>query len=85
MNVGVKSNILKLALFATGLAGIVAEYILSTLATYFLGDSVFQWTMIVSVMLFSMGLGSRISQYFTKDLLFKFIIIEFSLSFPSVF
>ena len=75
-----KSNILKIALFATGLAGIVAEYILSTLATYFLGDSVFQWTMIVSIMLFSMGLGSRLSQYLKRDLLKKFVIIEFVLS-----
>ncbi len=74
------SNILKLALFATGLSGIVAEYVLSTLATYFLGDSVFQWTMIVSIMLFSMGLGSRISKYFSTNLLQKFIFIEFTLS-----
>ncbi|MCF8372491.1 MAG: polyamine aminopropyltransferase [Bacteroidales bacterium] len=75
-----RSNILKLALFATGLSGIVAEYILSTLATYFLGDSVLQWTLIVSVMLFSMGLGSRFSQYLRKNLLQKFIFIEFALS-----
>jgi spermidine synthase len=75
-----RSNILKLCLFATGLSGIVAEYILSTLATYFLGDSVFQWTMIVSVMLFSMGLGSRLSKYLQDDLLKKFIYIEFLLS-----
>ena len=75
-----KSNILKIALFATGLAGIVAEYILSTLATYFLGDSVFQWTMIVSIMLFSMGLGSRLSKSVKTSLLVKFIIIEFGLS-----
>ena len=47
------SAFLKAALFATGLAGIVSEYTLSTLATYFLGDSVFQFTMIVSIMLFS--------------------------------
>ena len=72
-----RSNILKLALFATGLAGIVAEYVLSTLATYFLGDSVFQWTMIVSIMLFSMGLGSRVSKIFKANLLQTFIIIEF--------
>lgn len=78
---GLKSPILKLALFATGLSGIVAEYILSTLATYFLGDSVFQWTMIVSVMLFSMGLGSRISRYIKGNLLLKFILIELILSF----
>lgn len=75
-----RSNILKLALFATGLSGIVAEYILSTLATYFLGDSVLQWTLIVSVMLFSMGLGSRFSKYLKKNLLQKFIFIEFALS-----
>ena len=74
------STFLKVALFATGLAGIVAEYTLSTLATYFLGDSVFQWTMIVSIMLFSMGLGSRISKSFKDHLLEKFIFIEFSLS-----
>ena len=75
-----KSRILKLALFATGLSGIVAEYILSTLATYFLGDSIFQWAMILSVMLFSMGLGSRISANFTKNILEKFLWAEFLLS-----
>lgn len=74
------SNLLKIALFATGLAGIVSEYTLSTLATYFLGDSVFQWAMIVSVMLFSMGLGSRFSKYIQKDVLEKFVWIEFGLS-----
>ncbi|KAA1248028.1 polyamine aminopropyltransferase [Aquimarina sp. RZ0] len=75
-----KSRILKLALFATGLSGIVAEYILSTLATYFLGDSVFQWTMILSIMLFSMGVGSRLSTFFTTKILEKFLIAEFLLS-----
>lgn len=76
----IKSNILKLAIFATGLSGIVAEYILSTLATYFLGDSVFQWTIIVSIMLFSMGLGSRVSKVIRNNLLQKFIYIELILS-----
>lgn len=75
-----KSSILKLALFATGFSGVVAEYILSTLATYFLGDAVFQWTMIVSIMLFSMGLGSRLSKYLNSNLLAKFISIELLLS-----
>ncbi len=76
-----KSNILKLALFATGLSGIVAEYILGTLASYILGDSVIQWTMIISVMMFSMGLGSRLTRLIEGNLLAKFIIIEFALSF----
>jgi len=76
-----KSNILRVAIFATGLSGIVAEYILSTLATYFLGNSVLQWTMIMSTMLFAMGIGSRVSRSLKKNLLEKFIFIEFALSF----
>ncbi len=80
MNPSSKSQILKVALFATGLSGIVAEYILSTLATYFIGNSVFQWTMILSLMLFSMGLGSRLSLYIENRLLEVFIFTEFVLS-----
>lgn len=68
------------AIFATGFSGIIAEYLLSTLATYFLGDSIVQWTMIVSTMMFSMGLGSRISKSLKTHLTEKFLILEFLLS-----
>ncbi len=71
---------LKICLFATGCAGIVAEYVLSTLATYLIGNAIFQWTIVMSLMLFSMGVGSRISRYFKQNLLDTFIFIEFSLS-----
>lgn len=73
------------AIFATGFSGIVAEYLLSTLATYFLGDSIFQWTMIVSTMMFTMGLGSRISKRFSSNLLVKFLTLEFILSLTVAF
>jgi spermidine synthase len=75
-----KSYLLKIALLATGLSGIVAEYILATLATYFLGDSVLQWALIISMMLFFMGVGSRLTQYLKGDLFTYFILIEFALS-----
>ena len=68
------------AIFATGFSGIVAEYLLSTLATHFLGDSTMQWALIVSTMMFSMGLGSRISKSFETHLTEKFLILEFILS-----
>jgi len=74
------SLILKVAIFATGFAGIVAEYILSTLATYFLGNSVLQWTMIVSLMLFFMGIGARLSKYIKTGLILKFLLLEIALS-----
>ena len=75
-----KSAVLKLCLFATGLAGIVAEFVLSTLASYLLGDSIFQWSLIISLMLFAMGLGSYLTRFIRADLLDKFIFTEFTLS-----
>jgi len=75
-----QSRILKICIFATGCAGIVAEFVLSTLASYLLGNPILQWTILMSLMLFAMGLGCRISKYFLHNLLDKFIFLEFSLS-----
>lgn len=75
-----KSTVLKIALFATGFSGIVAEYILSTLASYFIGNAILQFTLIVSIMLFSMGLGSRISKSFDKNIIYYFVVSELVLS-----
>ncbi len=72
--------LLKVSIFATGCAGIVAEFVLSTLATYIVGNAVFQWTMVMSLMLFAMGVGSRLSKFFQDRLLDAFILIEFTLS-----
>lgn len=74
------SRLLKVSIFATGLSGIVAEYILATMASYFLGDSVFQWTIILSLMLFSMGLGSRFSKKIERNLIQYYIGLELLLS-----
>ncbi len=74
------ARLLKFCLLATGCAGIVAEYVLSTLATYILGNAVFQWTVVISLMLFAMGLGSRMSRYLIDNLLDKFIFTELALS-----
>ena len=75
-----QSVILKSCIFATGLAGIVAEYVMATLASYLLGNTVLQWTLTVSLMLFAMGIGSRLSKYIKSNLLDVFIFIEFILS-----
>jgi spermidine synthase len=80
MNTPSSGRILKIAIFATGCAGIVAEFVLSTLATYVVGNAVFQWTIIMSLMLFSMGVGSRVSKHIRRNLLEAFILTEFALS-----
>lgn len=75
-----QSILIKAALFATGFSGIVAEYLLSTLASYLMGDSIYQWAMMISIMLFAMGLGSRVSKSIKSNLISSFIYIEFVLS-----
>lgn len=78
--INTQSKILKISIFATGCAGIVAEFVLSTLASYLIGNPILQWTIVMSLMLFAMGIGSRFSKYFINNLLDKFIFLEFFLS-----
>ncbi|MBL4716665.1 MAG: spermidine synthase [Bacteroidetes bacterium] len=75
-----RSYFLKIAIFATGVSGLVSEFILSTLASYFIGDTIVQWTIVLSIMLFTMGLGSQLSRYISKNILRTFLLIEFCLS-----
>ena len=79
------SFILKVCVFTTGCATMVTEYTLATLASYLLGNSILQWTVVISLMLFSMGLGSRYSRKYKTDLLDRFTLTEFGLSFLCTF
>ena len=72
--------VLKACVFATGLAGIVAEYVMSTLATYMIGDAVVQWALTISLMLFAMGLGARVSRFVQNHVLDAFAAVELVLS-----
>ncbi len=74
------SLVLKACLFATGCAAIVAEYTLATLASYLLGNAIIQWTLVVSLMLFAMGLGSRFTRNVDGNLLDRYVAIECALS-----
>jgi len=74
------SAVLKTCVFATGLTGIVAEYVMATLASYLLGDAVLHWTLTISLMLFAMGVGSRLSRFFRARLLDAFVAVELVLS-----
>ena len=72
--------VLKACIFATGLAGVVAEYVMATLASYLIGDAVLQWTLTVSLMLFAMGVGSRLSRFIRGAILDAFVTVELLLS-----
>lgn len=64
------------AVFVIATCGLIYELVAGTLASYLLGDSVTQFSTIIGVYLFSMGVGSYLSKYFDKGLLQWFIKIE---------
>ena len=71
-----KSLALLFSVFAIATCGLIYELLAGTIASYMLGDSVTQFSTIIGVYLFSMGLGSHLSRYVHKDLIAVFIQIE---------
>ncbi|OYU94867.1 MAG: spermidine synthase [Bacteroidetes bacterium B1(2017)] len=69
-------NLLLFSVLVVATCGLIYELIAGTLASYLLGDSVTQFSIIIGVYLFSMGIGSWLSKYFERNLLSWFIQIE---------
>src|SRR5436190_1531374 len=65
------------SVFAIATCGLIYELVSSTLASYLLGDSVTQFSTVIGVYLFAMGIGSWLSRYVEKNLLGVFIQVEF--------
>src|SRR5688500_6211483 len=64
------------SVFTIATCGLVYELTAGALASYLLGDSVTQFSTIIGVYLFAMGIGSYLSKYFNDFLLTWFIKIE---------
>ena len=56
--------------------GLVYELLAGTLASYVLGDSVTQFSLIIGIYLFAMGVGSWLSRFIDKGLARRFIEVE---------
>ncbi len=56
--------------------GLIYELVAGTLASYLLGDSVFQFSTIIGSYLFAMGIGSYLSRFLRRALIARFIEIE---------
>ncbi|WP_192820467.1 polyamine aminopropyltransferase [Rufibacter sp. LB8] len=75
MRVNVQALLL-FSVFVVATCGLVYELVAGTLASYLLGDSVTQFSTIIGVYLFSMGIGSYFSKFFHKNLVAWFIQVE---------
>lgn len=68
--------------FLTGACGLVLEYIQAAVASFILGNSIEQWAVIIGLMLFMMGAGSKAQRFVIgdKNLVKAFIGIEITLA-----
>src|SRR6516164_2525880 len=65
-----------LSVFLIAACGLIYELIAGTLASYLLGDDVFQFSTIIGCYLFAMGIGSYLSRFLRRGLVAQFISIE---------
>src|SRR5690349_12856512 len=68
--------LLLLAVFAIATCGLIYELIAGTLASYLLGDSVTQFSTIIGVYLFAMGVGSWLSKFIQRNEVAFFVQVE---------
>ena len=68
--------LLLVSIFIVATCGLIYELVAGTAASYLLGDSVTQFSTIIGVYLFSMGIGSYVTKFFSKNLLAWFVQIE---------
>ena len=71
-----KSSALLFSVFVIATCGLIYELLAGTVASYLLGDTVTQFSTIIGVYLFSMGIGSYLSRYIRDGLIIRFIQIE---------
>ena len=69
-------NIYFFSVFVVATCGLVYELVAGALASYLLGDSVTQFSTIIGCYLFAMGVGSYLSKFVQKNLLFFFVKVE---------
>src|SRR6202140_5307697 len=56
--------------------GVIYELFAGTVSSYLVGDSVFQFSTIIGTYLFAMGIGSALSRYLNRGLVYRFVWIE---------
>jgi spermidine synthase len=69
-------GLLLASVFAVATCGLIYELLAGTIASYLLGDSVTQFSIVIGTYLFAMGMGSWCSRYVRRDELRLFIRVE---------
>ncbi len=75
-----RAPLLFLNVLIVATCGLIYELLAGTLASYVLGDSVTQFSLIIGIYLFAMGVGSWLSGFIDKGLAKRFVDIELAVA-----
>src|SRR3954453_4844490 len=75
-----RTPLLFLNVFVIATCGLIYELLAGTLSSYVLGDSVTQFSIIIGIYLFAMGVGSWLSRFIEKNVAEKFVEIELAVA-----
>jgi spermidine synthase len=68
--------LLFISVLLIGACGLIYELVAGTLASYLIGDSVFQFSTVIGTYLFAMGIGSALSRYLNRGLIYRFVWVD---------
>ncbi len=71
-----ESFVLFFTVFVVGLCTIIYELLIGSVSSYFLGDSIKQFSITIGLSMTAMGIGTLFSRYFRSNLIQWFILIE---------
>lgn len=74
------SRALLLSAFVIATCGLIYELVAGAMASYLLGDSVTQFSLVIGTYLSAMGLGSYLSRYLDRGLLARFVEVELAVA-----
>ncbi|MCL4151691.1 UNVERIFIED_CONTAM: hypothetical protein GTU68_043170, partial [Idotea baltica] len=72
--------ILLFSILIVALCGIAYQLIISTVSSYLLGNSVYQFSLTIGLFMFSMGVGSYLSKLLGDNAIQNFISVEIAIS-----
>jgi spermidine synthase len=75
-----RTPLLFINVFIIATCGLIYELVAGTLSSYVLGDSVTQFSLIIGIYLFAMGVGSWLSRFIEKRVAEKFVDIELAVA-----
>ncbi|GAB4560537.1 MAG: polyamine aminopropyltransferase [Haliangiales bacterium] len=74
-----KLSVLVVATFVAGLCSILYELLIGTVSSYFLGDSVRQFSLTIGLFMAAMGVGSFLARRLDEQVLRRFVAVEIGL------